>query len=356
MIPHRPKQQLHTPRGNHPPRRNPLLELKTKGADMRKTILGITSAAAVVALGANVAKAECGDVAISEMNWASAAVVTAVSKFLLEQGYGCKVKKVPSSTVPVVTSLAETGKPDIATELWLNGAPAIPKLIKVGKVKELTKVLSDGGVEGWYIPNYLVEKHPELKTIEGVLKNPELLGGRFHQCPSGWGCQITNSSLTKAFELEKNGFEIFEHGSGETLATSIASAYDEKKPWFGYYWEPTAVLGKYPMTRIDLGPVNEKVHTCNADKDCQEVGKSQYPPSPVATVVTTDFIERAPEAAKLMENVSFTNKQMGEVLAWKKDNRASADEAAVHFIQNYKNVWSTWIDENAKEKLAGLLK
>ena len=45
---------------------------------MRKTILGITSAAAVVALGANVAKAECGDVAISEMNWASAAVVTAV--------------------------------------------------------------------------------------------------------------------------------------------------------------------------------------------------------------------------------------------------------------------------------------
>ena len=323
---------------------------------MRKTILGITSAAAVVALGANVAKAECGDVAISEMNWASAAVVTAVSKFLLEQGYGCKVKKVPSSTVPVVTSLAETGKPDIATELWLNGAPAIPKLIKEGKVKELTKVLSDGGVEGWYIPNYLVEKHPELKTIEGVLKNPELLGGRFHQCPSGWGCQITNSSLTKAFELAKHGFEIFQHGSGETLATSIASAYDEKNPWFGYYWEPTAVLGKYPMTRIDLGPVNEKVHTCNADKDCQEVGKSQYPPSPVATVVTTDFIERAPEAAKLMENVSFTNKQMGEVLAWKKENRASADEAAVHFIQNYKNVWSTWIDENAKEKLAGLLK
>lgn len=323
---------------------------------MRKTIIGLTSALAVMALSANAAKADCGDVSISEMNWASAAVVTAVSKFLLEQGYGCKVKKVPSSTVPVVTSLAENGSPDIATELWLNGAPAIPKLMKEGKVKGLTKVLSDGGVEGWYIPAYLAEKHPELKTIEGLLKNPQLVGARFHQCPSGWGCQIANASLAKAFELEKNGIEVFQHGSGETLATSIASAYGEKKPWFGYYWEPTAVLGKFPMVRIDLGPVDEKIHACNADKDCNEVGKSQYPPSPVATVVTTDFIKRAPAAAKLMENVAFTNKQMGEVLAWKKDNRASADEAAVHFIQNYKDVWTKWIDADAKKKLAGLLK
>jgi glycine betaine/proline transport system substrate-binding protein len=323
---------------------------------MRKTIVGITSALAMMALGANAAKAECGQISISEMNWASAAVVTAVSKFLLEQGYGCKVKTVPSSTVPVVTSLAENGTPDIATELWLNGAASLPKLIEDGKVVELTKVLSDGGVEGWYVPDYLVEKHPELATIEGVLKNPDLVGGRFHQCPEGWGCQIANASLAKAFELESNGIKVFQHGSGETLATSIASAYAEKAPWFGYYWAPTSVLGKYPMVRVDLGPVDEKIHACNADKDCHEVGKSQYPASPVATVVTTAFTQKAPDAAELMKNVSFTNKQMGEVLAWKEDNRASADEAAVYFIQNYKDVWSKWLNDDARKKLSSLLK
>jgi len=41
-------------------------------------------------------------------------------------------------------------------------------------------------------------------------------------------------------------------GSGETLQTSIAAAYDEKAPWFGYYWAPTAVLGKYPMVKVEV--------------------------------------------------------------------------------------------------------
>ena len=85
--------------------------------------------------------------AITEMNWASSQVVTAVAKFIMEQGYGCKVKTVPSATVHAVASMAETNKPDIATEVWINSAALYPKLDEQGKVKTLTKVLSDGGVE-----------------------------------------------------------------------------------------------------------------------------------------------------------------------------------------------------------------
>ncbi len=330
---------------------------------MRKSILGLASAMAIVAMSAGGANAACGEVTISEMNWASSQVVTAVAKFIMENGYGCKVKKIPSSTVPVVTSLGENNKPDIATELWLNGAQALPGLIKSGKVVELTRVLSDGGVEGWYIPEYLAKKHPELKTIDGILKNPELVGGRFHQCPSGWGCQIANANITEAFGLEKAGIKVFQHGSGETLATSIGSAYADKKPWFGYYWAPTAILGKYPMVRVDLGPADEKKHACNADKEWQKKDdckggpfKSQFPASPVATVVTGDFAKRAPDVVEMLKKLAFTNKQMGEILAWKKDNKASADEAGAHFLTKYKDVWAGWLNDDAKTKLAALLK
>ena len=38
------------------------------------------------------AKAECGEVSITEMNWASSQIITEVSKFLMEQGYGCTVE------------------------------------------------------------------------------------------------------------------------------------------------------------------------------------------------------------------------------------------------------------------------
>ena len=36
-------------------------------------------------------------------------------------------------------------------------------------------------------------------------------------------------------------------GSAAGLDGSIAKAYENKEPWLGYYWAPTAILGKYPM-------------------------------------------------------------------------------------------------------------
>lgn len=322
---------------------------------MKKTFLSVVTAVAGAMLLSTAAKADCGEVTITEMDWASASVVTAVSKFLMEQGYGCKVTVVPSSTTPAVASVAETGKPDIVTELWINSTPAYEKLEKEGKVQTLTDVLSDGGVEAWWIPSYLAEKHPELKTIDGVLKNPELVGGRFHNCPEGWACRTVNDNLIKAFDVRGN-MEVFDHGSGETLATAIASAYTDKKPWFGYYWAPTDILGKYPMVQVDVGPHNAEAHTCNGKKDCATPAKSAYPTARVVTAVTTDFAKREPEVIELMKNVSFTNAQMGEVLAWKKDNKASAEEAAVHFLNSYKDVWSGWINDDAKKNLSAILK
>ena len=47
---------------------------------------------------------------------------------------------------------------------------------------------------------------------------------------------------------------------------------------------------------------------------------------------------------------------MGAVLAWKKDNKASSEGAAVHFLTTYKAKWSKWINADAKKKLAAILK
>lgn len=301
------------------------------------------------------AHADCGEISITEMNWASAAVVTTVATFLMEQGYGCSVTSVPSSTVPAATSVAETGKPDILTELWLTSLPNYSNMEEAGTVRTLTNVLSDGGEEGWWVPQYLVDAHPELATIEGVLANPELVGGRFHHSPDGWGSARTDASLAKALDLEGNGIEVFVHGSGETLATSIAAAFADEAPWFGYYWAPTSVLGKYPMVMVELGEFDADTHACNADPDCADVGVSPYPRSQVITAVTPNFADGNPEIAELMTNLSFTNTQMGAILAWQEENAASAEEAAVWFLSNHSDVWSGWVNESAREKLSAFI-
>lgn len=66
-------------------------------------------------------------------------------------------------------------------------------------------------------------------------------------------------------------------------------------------------------------------------------------------------MEREPEVAELLKNVTFTNAQMGEVLAWQDNNNASYDEAAVYFLTTYKDVWANWLNDEAKGKLAAVL-
>lgn len=302
-----------------------------------------------------VALADCGEVSVAEMNWASGQIITRITEFLMEQGYGCDVTVVPSATTTAITSLAENNEPDIVPELWVNSAPAYFKLNEEGKVLKATDVFSEGGSENWWVPDYLVEEHPELATIEGVLANPELVGGRFHNCPDGWGCRIANDNLVKAFDFEGHGIEVFNHGSGDTLPASMASAYENEEPWFGYYWGPTAILGRYNMVAVDMGPHDPDIHACNQTQDCENPGISSYPAAPVLTVVTADFAERNPDIFELVSNISFGTQELSNLLAWQADNSASAEEAAVYFLTQNKDTWEGWVNDAAVEKLGEII-
>ncbi len=315
------------------------------------------AAALAIALPCGAASAQsgaCGQVTITEMNWASGAVVTAVAAFLMEQGYGCDVSKVPSSTSPAITSVAETGQPDVLTELWTNASPVYDRLKEEGKVQPLANVIT-GADEGFWVPDYLVEEHPELATIEGVVAHPEWLGGRIHQCPDGWDCKTVNANIIAGAGLEEAGYEIFQHGSGETMATSMAAAYQDHEPWIGYYWSPNAVLGKYPMVLVDMGEFDPEAHACNSREDCENPRVNPYPESTVLTVVTSDFAEAHPEVTEFLSHMSFTADQMNALLAWQDENTASPDETAVHFLTTYEDTWSGWLNDSARDKLSNLL-
>ncbi len=322
---------------------------------MKKHLLG--AALVLAAPSAAMAANDCGEVTMAEMNWSSAKIVVAVSKFLLEQGYGCDVAVVPSDTTPAVTSLAENNQPDIVPELWPNAAGDVyDKLKEGGQIVELTSVLDPGGIEGWWIPSYLAEAHPELLTIDGILANPELVGNMFNNCPDGWGCRVISDNLARAYDLEGHDIEVFNHGSGETLATSMASAYSNEEPWFGYYWGPTTPLGKYAMVSVDLGEYDMEAHEANQNANTPDPRPSAFPTAPILTIVTNEFNDSHPDETALLSNITFTSDLMSELLAWQDENNATAEEAAVYYLQNNKEVWAGWLNDDAKEKLANLLK
>ena len=139
--------------------------------------LGIVAAVAVMALlvTSSVTLAECGKVTVGEMNWNSARVIANVEKFILEAGYGCEVELVQTATVPAMTSMVEKGEPDIASEIWINSVrESFDNGVGEDRIVSAGNVLSDGGVEAWWVPAYFAEAHPEIRTVQQVMDNTEL--------------------------------------------------------------------------------------------------------------------------------------------------------------------------------------
>lgn len=305
--------------------------------------------------------ADCGKVTIADMNWNSATLIANVDRFILEHGYGCDAELVPGDTMPTGASMTEKGEPDIAPEFWVNSMrEAIDKGVEEGRLAITGASLSDGGEEGFWVPKYMVDKDPSLATIEGVLKNVKMfphpeddsLAG-FYGCPAGWNCQISSGNLFKALKMEEAGFEIVDPGSGAGLSGSIAKAYERGEGWLGYYWAPTAVLGKYEMVKVDFGSgVDDKMFKeCITQADCADPKPTMYPPSEVWTVTTGDFSKKHEEIAAYLGKRSFKNSQMNGLLAWMEDNQADGEIAGIHFLKENEAQWSSWVPAEAAEKV-----
>ncbi|WP_413111812.1 ABC transporter substrate-binding protein [Thaumasiovibrio sp. DFM-14] len=304
---------------------------------------------------------ECGAVTIADMNWNSASLIANIDKFILQHGFGCDAELVPGDTQPTGASMVSKGQPDIAPEFWSNSMrEALDMGVKEGRIQYAGTTLTDGGEEGFWVPAYMVEKDPTLATIEGVLANAELFThpedpskSGFYTCPAGWNCQISAGNLFNALGMEAAGFEVIDPGSGAGLSGSIAKAYEREEAWFGYYWAPTAVLGKYKMVKVDFGSgVDETLFKeCISQETCLDPKPTMYPPSIVETVVTDSFAKRAPQAMAYFDSREFTNAQMNTLLAWMEQEQADGEYAVEYFMKEYKATWSAWLTPEVATKV-----
>ena len=306
---------------------------------MKFKTLSTIAAIGLTAGFANAAMAEeCGSLTMAEMDWASAEFMANVDKIVLEAGYGCEVELIPGATTTTFASMNEKGQPDVAGELWINAVrDPLAAAMAEGRLHSVNGGPIDGLGEGWWVDPKFAADHPEITTVEQLLEHPEFFPyaedeslGAFMGCPAGWGCQLSNASLFRAFDMEEKGWTLVDPGS--------------------------AALGRYPMVAVDMGPYDAEIHACNQTVDCATPAKSSYPAAPVLTVVTSDFAERNPEVFDLVSKISFTSLELSQLLAWQADNGASSEEAAVYYLMGNKDNVMSWVSEDAAAKLSAILK
>ena len=299
------------------------------------------------------------------MNWASAGVAAYVDKIILESGYGCTVTVVTGDTMPTFASMNEKGQPDMAPEFWVNAVrTALDQAIAEGRLIQAAPLLSDGGVEGWWIPKFIADANPDIKTVEDALKRTDLFPapedpskGAVTNCPVGWNCQVSTANLYRALGAKDKGFELVDTGSAAGLDGSIANAFENKKGWLGYYWAPTAILGKYEMVKLSFGVEHDKANwdACTAVPDCPDPKVNAYPVSDVYTVVTKGFAEKAGVAMDYVKTRKWDNATVGKVLAWMEENQGTNEDGAKHFLETYPDMWTKWVAPEVAEKVKAAL-
>ncbi|SJZ73173.1 ABC transporter substrate-binding protein [Consotaella salsifontis] len=330
----------------------------------------ITTAAAALALGALTGAAAaddsaCGKITIANMSWASAEVMGEIDRFILEHGFGCDAELVPGDTMPTFTSMTEKGEPDVAPEMFVNQfREQIDAAVKDGRIEYAAKVLSDGSQEGFWIPQYIADEHPDIQKLSDAFAHPELFPapedpskGAVYDCPAGWGCQIMVRNFFKAYDGEKNGFVMVDTGSSAGLDGSIANAFESKKGWLGYYWSPTAIIGRYPMKLLEFDvPFDQQEwKTCTTQPDCENPKKNAWTPADVYTLITPRLAKESPKVAEYLKNRSWGNDTVNSILAWKDENQATGEDTALQFLETHEDIWSKWVSPEVAEKVKAAL-
>jgi len=289
-----------------------------------------------------------------------------LDEYILRHGYGCDVTVVAGNTTLSATSIVERGQPNVISEAWVGFIREIidPALTE-GRIVLGAEILADGSAQGWYVPQYILDENPDIKTVEDALKRPDLFPspddpsrGAIHNGAQGWGITAITSQLYKAYEADKLGFDLIDTGSQAGLEGTIARAYERRLGWLGVYWEPNALLAKYPIVKLDsVVPVDEEEWTrCTTVPSCPDPKVGSWPITRVYTVMSSEFAgEARADILAYLNKRALHNDMENQIFLWMDENQATGEQGAVWFLQNYHEIWGSWVSEEAQAKITASL-
>ncbi|MBB6481394.1 ABC transporter substrate-binding protein [Spirochaeta isovalerica] len=309
-------------------------------------LLIMTAFMSVMALSAS-GQGESGDVktiVFGDVSWDSVQVHNRIAAFIIENGMdGYKADFMPGDTLPIINGVVQ-GDIDVDMESWhSNFRDVYDKGIASGNLIDLGKNMPDAP-QGWWIPRYLVEGPdavaPDLKSVSDLPKYADLFTdpedrdkGIVYGGVAGWSQMTISEEIFNEFGLEDT-FNLGIAGSGSALAGTMVGAYEKGEAWVGYYWAPTAVLGKLDMVRLK---------------------GSEYEPADVNILVNKSMLEKAPDVVEFLKKYSTTVDDNNEFLAQMDQNEWSTAEAAQWFLKNKEDVWTEWVSPEVAEKVKAAL-
>ena len=285
---------------------------------------------------ASAGSGEKGTVNIAINPWVGAEANVAVAKVLLEQlGYTVKATSLAEE---IAWPGFETGEIDVILENW--GHPDLEKTYITDK-----KVAQDAGpngvtgIIGWYVPEWLAIKYPDITDSNNLNKYAELFktseSGDLGQFLASDPTFVTNDeALIKNLGLD---YKAVYSGSEAATITAFQTATEQEKPLIGYFYDPQWLHSKIKLVQVKLPE-----YTAGCDADPKAVA-CDYPLYTLNKIVATSFVENGGDAYTLVKNFKWTNADQNLVADYITNQGMTADEAGAKWVADNEAVWSAWV-------------
>lgn len=304
-------------------------------------------------------------IVFGDFNWDSALFHNRVAQYIVENGYGYETDTLAATTAPMLQGMKDD-QVHVVTEMWIENLPdSYHEDVEAGEYVDLGANYSES-IQGWFVPTYVIEGDeergiepmaPDLQSVEDlpqyaeVFNDPEDPGkGRIYHGVGGWEATEISQAKVDAYGLADT-YNGFLPGSEAALFTSLQSAYQRGDAWIGYLWMPSWVAAQ-----LDLTMVEEPEYTDDCwDQIMSGEEACAFPNVRVNVVANPRFAAAAPEVIEFLENYESTMDETSEVLLYMVDTDSTAEEAAIWWLQENEETWTSWVPDDVAEGVRAAL-
>jgi len=262
-------------------------------------------------------------ITFADVGWDSIKLNNALAGLVAETVFDCRWQETPGST-PISHEALLQGEIDVHMEEWTDNLATYAADLAAGRFTELG-VNFDDNRQGLYLPRYVAEAHPELKSVRDLASHAALFPdpedparGLIYGGVTGWEITEIMARKVRAYGLD-DSYNYFESGSDAILSAAMISAWDRREPILAYYWEPTWLLGKYDFVLLEDEPY---------DAARYRDGWGACPSVRVTVAASNAFAAAQPEFCAFLARFRTSSAIISEALAYMNDTGADYTAAA----------------------------
>ena len=277
--------------------------------------------------------------------WTGSAVNANVAKVVLESKLGTPTELVDIDENTSWNGL-DSGDLDANLEIWPSGhVPDHKTYIEEKKSVVDLGLLGPSAKIGWYVPTFVIDQHPELKTWEGF-KDPAL-AKLFATAESGDEGQFLMgdpSYVSYDEQIIKNldlPLKFVVAGSEAALITAIQQAEADQKPLLLQFWQPHWLQSKVKLTQIELPAVTDACLASAAAADGAYA--CDYPVDPLYKAANAGLEAKNKAAFDFLSKFQLTTEQQNEIAAMVDSDGQTPDAAAKAWVEANPDVVNAWL-------------